>query len=166
MILIALGANLAGSAGPPPAQLAAALAELERRGVAVRRCSRFFRSPAWPDPADPPFVNAVAEVESSLTPQTLLALLHEVEAALGRRRTRPNAPRPIDLDLLDYNGIVRTGGTGPVLPHPRLAERAFVLLPLAEIAPDWRHPVSGRSLAALVAGLPAGATAEPLDPAP
>jgi 2-amino-4-hydroxy-6-hydroxymethyldihydropteridine diphosphokinase len=163
MILVALGANVAGPAGPPRAQLEAALAELERGGIAVLRHSRFYRSPAWPDPADPPFVNAVAEIATALPPAALMGVLHAIEEGLGRRRSRANAPRPIDLDLLDYDGIVCLEGTGPFLPHPRLAERAFVLRPLADVAPGWRHPVSGRPVAALIADLPAGATAEPLE---
>lgn len=166
MILIALGANLDGPAGPPRAQLEAALVALVRRGVVVRRRSRFFRAPAWPDPSDPPFVNAVAELGTTLPPEALMALLHEIEDELGRRRSRPNAPRSIDLDLIDYDGVVRASGAGPILPHPRLAERGFVLLPLADIAPDWQHPASGEGLQALIAALPLGTAAEPLDGVP
>jgi 2-amino-4-hydroxy-6-hydroxymethyldihydropteridine diphosphokinase len=157
---IALGANIPGPAGPPRATLEAALARLEAAGVHVRKRSRWYRSPAWPNPADPEFVNAVAEVETALGPAALLALLHETEAALGRARSAPNAPRAIDLDLLDYGGAVEGGAAGPVLPHPRLHQRAFVLRPLAEIAPGWRHPVSRRGIAELVAALPP--EAEPL----
>jgi 2-amino-4-hydroxy-6-hydroxymethyldihydropteridine diphosphokinase len=158
-IYIALGANLPGPAGPPRATLEAALARLEAAGVRVVRRSRWYRSPAWPDPAEPEFVNAVAEVETALTPPALLALLHEIEVALGRARSAPNAPRAIDLDLLDHHGAVEAGP--PALPHPRLHRRAFVLLPLAEIAPGWRHPVSRRSVAELIAALPPGTHAEP-----
>lgn len=154
MILVALGSNLPGPAGPPAAQVAAALDMLGRHGIAILRRSRLWRSPAWPDPTEPAFVNAVAVVDTALSPRDLLAELHAVEAALGRVRGRPNAPRTLDLDLLDADGRVLPGGDGaPTLPHPRMTTRAFVLLPLADVAPDWRHPVSGASLAALVAGL-------------
>ena len=107
-------------------------------------------------------------VETGLGPADLLARLHEIEAAHGRLRTVRNAPRPLDLDIVDYRGLVRNGGqdgapAAPVLPHPRAHLRAFVLLPLAEILPDWRHPVSGRSIADLIAALPPdAATAVPL----
>ncbi len=162
MILIALGANLAGPAGDPRAQVLAALDRLAGEGVRVAARSRLWRSPAWPDPRDPGFVNAVARVETSLDPAALLAVLHRIEVALGRVRGRPNAPRAIDLDLLDHDGVVRAGPP-PVLPHPRLAERVFVLRPLAEVAPGWRHPVDGRSVDQLIAALPPGAEAEPLE---
>ncbi|MBM3629161.1 MAG: 2-amino-4-hydroxy-6-hydroxymethyldihydropteridine diphosphokinase [Alphaproteobacteria bacterium] len=162
--LVGLGANLPGSAGPPRAQLEAALAALGARGIAVVARSRFWRSAAWPDPSDPQFVNAVARVETALDARALMAALHDVEAALGRRRGVPNAPRTIDLDLLDHGGTVRDGSDGgPVLPHPRIAGRAFVLLPLAEVAPGWRDPRDGRPVAELLAALPSGAAAEPLD---
>ena len=79
-------------------------------------------------------------------------LLHGVETDFGRLRSAPNAPRTLDIDLLDYDGLVMTDGV--VLPHPRLAERSFVLAPLAEIAPDWRHPVTGLGAGELLAALP------------
>ena len=160
-VYIALGANIPGPAGPPRATLEAALARLEAAGVHVARHSRWYRSPAWPDPADPEFVNAVAEVETALPPAALMALLHQIEAALGRARSAPNAPRALDLDLLDYRGTVEAGP--PVLPHPRLHRRAFVLLPLAEIAPGWRHPVSRRAVAELIAALESETAAKPLE---
>jgi len=162
-VYIALGANIPGPAGGPRATLEAALARLEAARVHIRRRSRWYRSPAWPDPAEPEFVNAVAEVETGLAPAALLALLHQIEAALGRTRSAPNVPRAIDLDLLDYQGWVEVGPAGLFVPHPRLHRRAFVLLPLAEIAPDWRHPVSRRAIGELIAGLGAETAAKPLE---
>jgi 2-amino-4-hydroxy-6-hydroxymethyldihydropteridine diphosphokinase len=116
--------------------------------------SGFYRSDAWPDPNDPAFVNAVAAVETELAPAALLAVLHKLEAAFGRRRSAPNAPRTLDLDLLDYHGRVEEGP--PMLPHPRMDTRVFVLFPLREIAPLWRHPVSGQTVSELIAQLPPG----------
>jgi len=152
MILIALGANLPSPAGPPAVTLKAALARLEQRGVKILSVSSFYETPAWPDPAKPVFVNAVAAVTTVLQPVELLMLLHGVETDFGRLRSAPNAPRTLDLDLLDYDGLVMTDGV--VLPHPRLAERSFVLAPLAEIAPDWRHPATGLGAGELLAVLP------------
>ena len=153
VILIALGANLPSPAGAPAQTLEAALREVARRSITIESRSGFYRTPAWPNPADPPFVNAVATVRSDLSPAALLAVLHEVEAAFGRQRGTANAPRTLDLDLLDYDGRIESGP--PQLPHPRIAERGFVLVPLQEVAPDWRHPVTGRSVGELIAALPA-----------
>ncbi len=151
-VLIAFGANLPSRAGNPEDTIQAALAELGRRHVLVRCTSSLYRTPAWPDPRDPSFVNAVARAETTLTPGDLLHVLHEKETAFGRTRSARNAPRTLDLDLIDYDARVEPGP--PELPHPRLATRAFVLVPLAEIMPGWRHPGSGESVEALIARLP------------
>ena len=150
-IFIALGANIPSAVGPPDATLRAALAALEAKGVQILAVSGFHQSHAWPDPADPPFTNAVAQIQTELQPFALLGLLHEVETAFGRERSTPNAPRPLDLDLIDYGGRVEQGRVE--LPHPRMAERYFVLAPLAEIAPGWRHPVTGKNVETLLAVL-------------
>jgi 2-amino-4-hydroxy-6-hydroxymethyldihydropteridine diphosphokinase len=152
MILVALGANLPSQAGPPAGTLQRALGELERQGVKIARVSPFYETPAWPDPAQPNFVNAVAVLRTPLQPVELLALLHGVETAFGRLRSAPNAPRSLDLDLLDYDGRVITD-PGLALPHPRLADRSFVLVPLRDVAPDWRHPVTGLGVEEMLAGL-------------
>lgn len=154
MIVIALGANLSSSAGPPQSTLRIGLNCLSENGVKPVSVSRLFRTPAWPDPGDPPFVNAVAAVETALPPEALMRELLRVEDSFGRIRTVPNAPRTLDLDLIDYHGMVMTGALS--LPHPRVSSRAFVLIPLADVDPDWHHPVTGRSLSDLIRALPAG----------
>ncbi len=157
MILIAFGANLPSVRhGPPRATLAAALAMLEHAGIAVSARSSWYESAPVPASDQPWFVNAVAAVDTACAPAVLLQHLHDVERALGRvRGSERNAPRAADLDLIAYGRRVSSPGDWPVLPHPRLAERAFVLYPLAEIAPDWRHPVSGQPVAELIRQLPA-----------
>jgi len=152
VILIALGANLPGPAGPPAATLRAALVRLEERGVKILSVSSFYETPAWPDPGQPAYVNAVAAVETTLQPVELLTLLHGVETDFGRLRSAPNASRTLDIDLLDHDGTIMAGVV--TLPHPRIAERSFVLVPLAQVAPDWRHPVTGEGGAELLARLP------------
>ena len=147
--------------GSPRRTLEAALAELGRRGVRTVRVSPWYRTAPVPASDQPWFVNAVAEVASVLPADALLAELHAVEAAFGRARTVPNAARPIDLDLLDYRGEVAPGGPGQAtLPHPRMTGRAFVLRPLADLAPAWRHPVTGRPPRTLIEALPADQRAE------
>jgi 2-amino-4-hydroxy-6-hydroxymethyldihydropteridine diphosphokinase len=111
----------------------------------------------------PWYVNAVAEVVTKMAPDQLLAVLHEVEQTFGRVRTVANAARMIDLDLLDFRGKIAAGGPGQaILPHPRMTARAFVLRPLADLAPAWRHPARGTPIQALLAALPADQTIEPL----
>lgn len=173
MIVIAIGANLPGPAGSPLQNCEAALVALDAAGVTVRRHSRWYRSPPWApvDPRSPSghgvtqpwYVNGVVVVETTLGPAALLTTLHEIEARFGRVRSPAtlNAARPLDLDLVDYDGLVREKDP-PILPHPRLDQRAFVLRPLAEIAPNWRHPKSGRPVKDLLGALPADAIAEPL----
>ncbi len=155
MVIVGLGANLAsGSNGvsPPAETLRDALRQLAGQGVEIIQSSRFYRTPAWPDPSDPPFVNAVVSVKTKLGPAKFLETLHAVERAFGRERSIPNAPRTLDLDLLDYDGLIQDGP--PVLPHPRMTGRAFVLVPLRDIVPDWKDPVSGQRLDDLLAALP------------
>jgi 2-amino-4-hydroxy-6-hydroxymethyldihydropteridine diphosphokinase len=157
MILLGLGANLPSRYGPPEAGLAAALDMIEAEGVKVVNRSRFYRSAPVPASDQPWYVNAVASVATALSTRELLALLHRIESSFGRERRERNEPRSLDLDLLAYDDRVETGeGGGPILPHPRLHERAFVLLPLRDIAPGWCHPSLGRTVEELIESLPPG----------
>lgn len=130
------------------------MAALDGGGIRVAARSPLYRSTAWPDPSDPEFVNAAVRVETALPPGALLARLHGIEAEFGRERRHANAPRTLDLDIVDYDGLVSVDGETPVLPHPRLADRAFVLLPLMDVAPGWRHPATGAAIQDLVEALP------------
>ena len=152
MILIAFGSNLPSRAGTSAETVRAALAVLEPKGIFPARVSRLYKTEAWPNPDEPPFINAVARVTTALMPSASLKVLHEIERSFGRIRTVPNAPRTLDLDILDYES--RIEGGPPTLPHPRLDRRAFVLVPLAEVAPEWRHPVSGRTAEELLRDIP------------
>jgi len=162
-ILVALGANLPSPIyGPPRAVLEAALHAMEAAGLEIRARSGWWESPPMPPSDQPWYVNGVVEIGTNLGPEALLARLHEIEAAFGRVRSARNAPRVLDLDLLAYGALQREGPDPPSLPHPRLAERGFVLHPLAQIRPGWRHPVSGLSVAALIDRLPADQLVRPL----
>lgn len=155
-IFIGAGANLAHPTyGSPRETLEAAFRELERRGVQVLRVSPWYRTAPVPASDQPWYQNAVIEVGTTLGPDKLLATLHEVEEAFGRVRSVANAARMIDLDLLDFRGEIAPEAPGrATLPHPRLATRGFVLRPLADLAPDWCHPVTGEPIQALLAALP------------
>ncbi|WP_309473948.1 2-amino-4-hydroxy-6-hydroxymethyldihydropteridine diphosphokinase [Rhodobacter capsulatus] len=171
---VALGANLATEAGNPPQSLVAALKMLPEEGIRLRALSRFWRSPAFPAGAGPDYVNACAVVSAAMTPEAVLSALHRIEARLGRRRNARWESRGIDLDLLACGAAIRPDAATEahwrglpldaqmqlapetlILPHPRLADRAFVLIPLAEIAPLWRHPVTGKTVGAMLAALDA-----------
>lgn len=153
MILIGIGANLPGpDGGAPLASCRAAAAALDAiPGMRLAALSRWWESaPIPPMPGAPWFVNGVARLEGTLDPDALLAALHGIEDRFHRARPYPNAPRTLDLDLLAYGDIVRPG-PGLILPHPRMQDRRFVLEPLLEVAPDWRHPLLGPADALLKA---------------
>ena len=160
-VVIALGSNLPGPYASPRDLLEAAVDRFAGLGLTVVRRSRWWRSKAWPDGEGPDYLNAVALVETALPPASVLAALIGLEAAFGRRRGLANAPRTLDLDLVAHGRrIIEAPGLD--LPHPRAAQRRFVMGPLAEIAPGWVHPVLGRTAADLAAqpGL-AGSDAAP-----
>jgi len=171
--LVALGSNLPSSAGDAHATVLFALELLAHKRVQITAQSRRFRTPAFPLGAGPDFVNAVAEVTTDLTPEALLAHLHSVEGLIGRTRETRWGARVIDLDLLAFGETVlpdaatfarwfnlaeneRAKHTPDqlVLPHPRLQERGFVLIPLMDLAPDWRHPYLGLTVRQMVERLP------------
>ena len=154
-VYIGLGANLPSPEhGTPKATLEAAMRALEARGLTLVARSPLYESEPVPVSDQPWYLNAVIEVATDLAPPEVLAILHSVENAFGRVRGVRNEPRVLDLDLLDHRGAVRNGPESPLLPHPRLIDRAFVLWPLRDIAPDWRHPVTGRTIAELLESLP------------
>lgn len=176
LALVALGGNLPSSAGRPEATLRAALVELAATpGLGMVAVSRFWHSPAHPAGSGPDYVNAACALTvEGLDPPGLLDLLHGIETRFGRERgPRRWQARPLDLDLIAMGERVlpdaatqdrwrdlppedqpRAAPATLVLPHPRLEDRAFVLAPLCDIAPGWRHPRTGRTLAEALAALP------------
>ena len=148
-VIVALGSNDKGVWTSCREALEAALARFRAEGIDVVARSSWWSSQAWPDPTDPPFLNGVVLVRTEHDPHGLMAALGRIEDAFGRQRSVRNAPRTLDLDLISYGRL--TGDLdGLILPHPRAAERLFVMGPLAEIAPAWMHP-AGQGMASVLA---------------
>lgn len=145
LALLGLGANL----GEPAAQIREAIRQLSLM-VRVGDMSSLYLTEPVGGPEQPSYINAVCSVRTGLTPAALLALCRAVEERLGRRRGRRDEPRTIDIDLLAYDDLVLSTDE-LTLPHPRMHERAFVLRPLREIAPDWLHPVRQMTAAEMLA---------------
>lgn len=159
-VIVALGSNLPGDYPDVPALLEAALEAFAAHGLTVVARSGWWRSAAWPDPAMPAYTNGVVIVETALSVRQALLQLHEIEARFGRERTAANAPRTLDLDLIAH-GRTAVGEGGVQVPHPRAHERLFVMGPLAEVAPGWRHPVLHRTAAELADEAKVGQDARP-----
>ncbi|OKH90021.1 2-amino-4-hydroxy-6-hydroxymethyldihydropteridine pyrophosphokinase [Thalassospira sp. TSL5-1] len=157
-VLIAVGANLPTERfGPPAAAVRAAVEALDGlAGLAVADVSSFYETAPVPISDQPWYVNAIIRAETTLPPHDLLAHLHEIEAGFGRVRIKRNEARVLDLDLVAYGRVEVSDEGGLVVPHPRLHDRAFVLLPLRDVAPDWVHPVLNKTVSELIDELPAG----------
>ncbi len=162
MIFIALGANLPSLHGEPEETLRAAVKVLNGRGIRAVKSSRIWLTKPVPASDQPLYRNAVVAAESRLEPRAVLSILKETERAFGRIDATRNAARVLDLDLLAMGDLVMNDSDF-ILPHMGMERRAFVLLPFAEVAPDWRHPVTGRTVRDMAASLPGDDGAVPLD---
>ncbi|KRB44787.1 MAG: 2-amino-4-hydroxy-6-hydroxymethyldihydropteridine diphosphokinase [Pseudomonadota bacterium] len=160
-VIVALGGNMAGDFGSSEALLEAALARFAKAGLPMLRRSSWWRSAAWPDPNAQEYRNGVVLVEAQLSPDELIRTLFMIEAEFGRTRGAPNASRTLDLDLIAYGRVV-SDDPRLTLPHPRAHERLFVMGPLAEIDPGWRHPVLGSTAAELARTASVGRDATPV----
>ncbi len=170
-ILIAMGANVAGRWGLPRQTLARTLYELAKRGVVPSAGSAIYRTAAVGIGRQPDFLNAVILVETQRPPADLLRLFKQLERLAGRRFCRGSGSRPLDLDILAYRGqrigrpIRRRDRGLLIVPHPEAAKRAFVLRPVADVAPHWHERALGGTLRARLARLaqPPGAMSRSLD---
>lgn len=176
---VALGGNQPGPHGTPVDGQRQVVVQLQQAGVRVAAASHFYQTPAFPAGSGPDFINAVLQVRTDRTAKDLLNLCHQIEQDMGRTRLVRWAPRSIDIDLLSFEAQVHpnpqiwqtwrdlspedqhtTAPDGLVLPHPRLQDRSFVLVPLFEIAPDWVHPVLGQTVRQMVQARPQAEQAE------
>ncbi len=177
--VIALGANLSLRGCGPKVTLERSLIAMTEAGLVIRKTSRFFATPCFPAGAGPDYVNAAVLIESDLTPQGVLDLLHRIEHDFERAREQRWGMRTLDLDLVCWDELVlpddaefqrwltlppedqtKSAPEHLILPHPRLQDRAFVLVPMMDVAPDWRHPVLDRTVTQMVAALPPDEVAE------
>ncbi len=159
--MLALGSNLRGPFASTRALLEAAVQRLPDLGLRAFARSRWWRSAAWPDPTDPDYLNGIVLVETTLPPAAVLDSMRGLERAFGREQAGVNTSRTLDLDLIAYGRLV-LNLPSLILPHPRAAERLFVMGPLAELAPSWSHPLTQETAAALAARAVVGRDATPL----
>lgn len=179
MHLLALGSNATAESSSNAALVAQAVAAIKAAGIETLRLSRIFRTPAFPAGSGPDFANACLVAETAMSPTEMLALCHRIEAEMGRVREKRWGQRVIDIDLLacdqqilpDRDTVtrwmelpldeqMRVAPEELLLPHPRLHERGFVLVPLADVAPDWVHPLTGDSVQAMLEALDPALRAE------
>ena len=155
MIIIGLGANLEYPKFMSLRETCgAAIDEMGNRGLKINAYSSWYQSPPWPPSEQPWYVNGACSITTDMAPNQLLNEILLIEQKFGRKRSVKNAARTLDLDILTYRGVISNAASDPILPHPRLLERAFALYPIRDIAPDWYHPATGAFIDELISALP------------
>ena len=143
MILLGLGSNLSSSFGDRFKNIDLAVSYLQKNGIKIKKRSNYYESPSYPNKEKPKFINIVVEIETHLLPTDLASVLILIEEKLERKRMRKNDPRTCDIDILDYNNKIlnfKYKNFEFTVPHKKLIYRNFVLIPLQEVLPNWRHP--------------------------
>ena len=157
MILLGLGSNLPSSYGDRFENIEIAISDLKKKGVNLIKRSSFYESFSYPNKKNPKFINIVIEVSTHLNPENLAAILIEIEEKLERRRNKKNDPRTCDIDIIDYNNETidfKYKNLHLTIPHKELKSRNFVLIPLQEIYPNWKHPKTKEIISSLIQKLP------------
>ena len=148
---LAIGSNL----GSKIRNIEITKVELEKYKIKILKSSSNYMSESWPDPTMPNYINIIIKITTSLTPLELLKICNLIELKLGRIRNKKNAPRTCDIDIIDYNKkILNEKNNKLILPHPRMSDRIFVLLPLFEVDKTWKHPKSKINIVNLINSLP------------
>ena len=157
MILLGLGSNLSSSFGDRFENIDLAISYLESNGIKIKKKSSYYESLSYPNKENPKFINIVIEVETHLPPADLASILIYIEEKLERKRKKKNDPRTCDIDIIDYNSQIidfKYKDLNFTVPHTKLIYRNFILYPLQEILPDWKHPKTKELISVLIEKLP------------
>ena len=157
MVILALGSNLSSKYGDRFFNIDLAVSYLESYGLKIRKKSSYYETESYPDKKNPKFINIVVLAETDLPPEDLASVLIFIEEKIDRKRSKKNAPRTCDIDIIDYNNKeikFKKNQFEFIVPHISLESRNFVLLPLKEILPNWKHPKSKESINTLIEKLP------------
>ena len=157
MILLGLGSNLSSSYGNRFKNIDLAVYALNGYGIQVKKKSSYYETPSYPDKNNPKFINIIVDVETDLPPEDLASVLIFIEKSLQRERNKKNEPRTCDIDIIDYNNEIinfKYKDLDFMVPHQKLIYRNFVLFPLQEIYPDWKHPKTKKPIADIIENLP------------
>ena len=150
-VYLAIGSNLGNKIN----NIETTKFELEKYKIKILQSSSNYISNSWPDPLMPNYINIIVKIKTSLSPLNLLSICNLIESKMGRARSKKNAPRTCDIDIIDYGKkILGKKNSKLILPHPRLSERNFVLLPLFEVDKSWKHPKSKINIVNLIKSLP------------
>ena len=156
MIFLGIGSNLSSSFGDRFKNIDLAISFLKEKKINLIKKSSFYETLSYPNKNDPKFINVVVSVESTFSPKDLMSVLISIEEKLERKRTKKNAPRTCDIDIIDYNKKVinfKFNSFELTIPHKDMEERNFVLHPLQEISPDWTHPTTKKNIDVLIKNL-------------
>ena len=153
MIFLGIGSNLSSNHGDRFENINLAISYIESYDIKILKKSNFYETPSYPNKSKPKFINIVVMVKTHLQPIDLVSVLIFIEEKLERKRNKKNDPRTCDIDVIDYNKQnlnFRYNGSDFVVPHEKISFRSFVLFPLQEISPNWRHPKTNEKIEFLI----------------
>ena len=157
MVLLGLGSNLSSTFGDRYQNIDLAVSFIKQNGIYLKKKSSYYETPSYPNKNNPKFINIIIEIETSLSPQNLASILISIEEKLERKRKKKNDPRTCDIDIIDYKGQIidfKYKDLDFIVPHTKLIYRNFILYPLQEILPNWKHPKTKELISILIEKLP------------